>query len=75
MFSTKHNLAARMGRWSAGHWKTATFGWLTFVLVAFALGGAVGMKTIDPNKPGPGESGRIDKILDDGFKHPAARAS
>jgi protein involved in temperature-dependent protein secretion len=22
------NLAARMGRWSAGHWKTATFGWL-----------------------------------------------
>ena len=29
--STKHrshNLAARMGRWSAAHWKTATFGWL-----------------------------------------------
>ena len=22
------NLAARMGRWSASHWKTATFGWL-----------------------------------------------
>ena len=28
MFGTKHNVAARMGRWSAAHWKTATFGWL-----------------------------------------------
>ena len=28
------NLAARMGRWSAAHWKTATFGWLAFVVVA-----------------------------------------
>ena len=35
----KRNLAARMGRWSAAHWKTATFGWLAFVLVAFGLGG------------------------------------
>jgi uncharacterized membrane protein YdfJ with MMPL/SSD domain len=74
MFSTKHNLAARMGRWSAGHWKTATFGWLAFVLVAFAVGGAVGLKTIDPNKPGPGESGRVDRILDDGFKQPAGES-
>ena len=37
-----HNLAARMGRWSAAHWKTATFGWLGFVVVAFMLGGLVG---------------------------------
>ena len=43
------NLAARMGRWSAAHWKTATFGWLVFVVVAFALGGMVGTKNIDPN--------------------------
>jgi hypothetical protein len=48
-----NNLAARMGRWSADHWKTATFGWLGFVLVAFALGGAIGTKFIDPNAPGP----------------------
>jgi uncharacterized membrane protein YdfJ with MMPL/SSD domain len=65
------NLAARMGRWSADHWKTATFGWLAFVLVAFALGGAVGTETIDPNTAGPGESGRMDRILDAGFKRPA----
>jgi RND superfamily putative drug exporter len=60
-----------MGRWSAAHWKTATFGWLAFVLVAFALGGAVGTTSIDDNEPGPGESGRMDRILDAGFEQPA----
>ena len=68
------NLAARMGRWSAAHWKTATFGWLAFVVVAFALGGVVGTKNIDPNAPGPGESGRMDRILDAGFKQPAGES-
>jgi uncharacterized membrane protein YdfJ with MMPL/SSD domain len=69
-----HNLAARMGRWSAAHWKTATFGWLAFVLVAFALGGMAGTEEIDPNKPGPGESGRMDAILDAGFEQPAGES-
>ncbi len=64
-------LAVRMGRWSAAHWKTAVFGWLAFVALAFALGGIVGTKNVDPNTAGPGESGRMDKILDDGFKQPA----
>jgi uncharacterized membrane protein YdfJ with MMPL/SSD domain len=68
------NLAARMGRWSAGHWKTATLGWLALVVVAFAVGGQVGTKQIDPNTTGPGESGRMDKILDAGFKQPAAES-
>ena len=68
------NLAARMGRWSADHWKTATFGWLAFVLVAFALGGMAGTKSIDPNTAGPGESGRMDRILDAGFKRPAGES-
>jgi uncharacterized membrane protein YdfJ with MMPL/SSD domain/pimeloyl-ACP methyl ester carboxylesterase len=68
------NLAARMGRWSAGHWKTATFGWLALVVVAFALGGQIGTKKIDPNATGPGESGRVDKILDAGFKQPASES-
>src|SRR5215207_6437623 len=46
MTGTKpNNLAARMGRWSAAHWKTATFGWLALVVGAFAIGGAVGAKT------------------------------
>ena len=67
-------LAARMGRWSAAHWKTATFGWLAFTLVAFALGGAIGLKNIDSNAPGPGESGRMDKILEAGFRRPAGES-
>ncbi|HET7759949.1 MAG TPA: alpha/beta fold hydrolase [Gaiellaceae bacterium] len=65
------NLSARMGRWSARHWKTATFGWLAFVLVAFGLGAAVGVNNVDSNAPGPGQSGRMDRILNDGFKQPA----
>jgi uncharacterized membrane protein YdfJ with MMPL/SSD domain len=69
-----NNLAARMGRWSANHWKSATFGWLAFVLIAFALGGMAGTKSIDQNEPGPGESGQIEKILDEGFKQPVGES-
>ena len=65
-----NNLAARMGRWSAYHWKTATFGWLAFVIVVFALGAMAGTKSIDSNEPGPGESGRMERVLDEGFKQP-----
>src|SRR6476619_4834614 len=70
----KTNLAASMGRWSAAHWKVATFGWLAFVVIAFAIGGAVGTKDADPNTTGPGESGRMDRILDAGFKQPAGES-
>jgi uncharacterized membrane protein YdfJ with MMPL/SSD domain len=69
-----NNLAARMGRWSANHWKSATFGWLAFVLIAFALGGMAGTKSIDQNEPGPGESGQMEKILDEGFKQPVGES-
>jgi RND superfamily putative drug exporter len=63
-----------MGRWSADHWKTAVLGWLALVVVAFAVGGAVGTKYIDPNTAGPGESGRMDRILDAGFRQPAGES-
>jgi uncharacterized membrane protein YdfJ with MMPL/SSD domain len=65
------NLAARAGRWSAAHWKTATFGWLAFVLVAVVLGGVVGTKQLGDNDGLPGESGRMAKILDESFEQPA----
>src|SRR4029077_2654543 len=68
------NLAARVGRWSAAHWKTATFGWLALVLLQFAVGNPVGTKKADPTKAGPGESGRMDRILDAGFKVPASES-
>src|SRR3954454_5854564 len=62
------NLAARMGRWSASHKKTAILGWLAFIAVAFMLGNAVGTKQLDPNKAGTGESGHVDSVLLDEFK-------
>src|SRR6266516_5241249 len=31
------NLAARVGRWSASHWKTAVIGWILFVAVFVAV--------------------------------------
>jgi uncharacterized membrane protein YdfJ with MMPL/SSD domain len=64
---TNGNIAARAGRWSARHRSTAILGWLAFVVVAVALGSALGTKTID-NENGPGESGRADKVLDQAFK-------
>jgi uncharacterized membrane protein YdfJ with MMPL/SSD domain len=66
---TSNNLAARMGRWSASHWKTAVFGWLGFVIVAVAIGMVVGQKTIDQNDVNVGQSHRADRILRDaGFR-------
>src|SRR3954466_13339315 len=61
-----NTFAARAGRWSAKHRKTAIWGWIAFVVVAFVIGGAVGVK-----KPGdyigPGDSGRADKLALDHF--------
>jgi uncharacterized membrane protein YdfJ with MMPL/SSD domain len=65
------NLAARAGRWSASHWKTATFGWIAFVVAAVVIGGAVGTKQLGDNEGIPGESGRMEKILDESFQRPA----
>ena len=65
------NVAARMGRWSARHRKTAIFGWLAFVVAAVVLGGALGTKQLTDNETLPGESGRAARMLDDGFEQPA----
>ena len=69
MSPLKHsrNLAARMGRWSAAHRKTAIFGWLAFVVVAFSLSIFMPMTTIKDTDRGVGESGRADKIIDRAF--------
>jgi uncharacterized membrane protein YdfJ with MMPL/SSD domain len=64
-----NNLAARMGRWSAAHWKTAVFGWLAFVVAALAIGQVVGTKQIDQNDANVGQAHRADHILRDaGFQ-------
>ena len=59
------NLAARAGRWSARHRKTAIFGWLAFVIVAFMIGGAVGQQTIPEEDYGNGESKVADHAIAD----------
>ena len=51
------NLAARMGRWSAAHWKTATFGWLALVVVAFGVGGRGRHEEHRSEHAGPGPVG------------------
>jgi uncharacterized membrane protein YdfJ with MMPL/SSD domain len=62
------NIAGRMGRWSATHWKTAVFGWLACVVVLFAFGNiALGFKQIDVNDAGVGQSHKADKILQRAF--------
>jgi uncharacterized membrane protein YdfJ with MMPL/SSD domain len=65
------NLAARAGRWSAAHWKTATFGWIAFVVLALVIGGAVGSRQLKDNEGIPGESGRMETVLEESFKQPA----
>jgi uncharacterized membrane protein YdfJ with MMPL/SSD domain len=68
------NLAGRMGRWSAKHRKLAIFGWLGFVVVAFALGIVSGTTQIEPATSGVGESGRVDKLLHEEFVQPAGES-
>ena len=61
------NIAARAGRWSAQHRKTAIWGWLAFVIVALFIGSAVGTKTLDYDESGVGESGRGSETLAEAF--------
>jgi uncharacterized membrane protein YdfJ with MMPL/SSD domain len=64
---TSNNIAARMGRWSAGHWKTAVFAWLAFVVAAFATSIFFPMKVIEQKDAGVGESAKANQILDKSF--------
>src|SRR5262249_33052085 len=69
----RENFAARAGRWSAAHWKTATFGWLAFVIVAIVVGQAVGSVKLTDAEQATGEAARAQKILTEaGFSQPAA---
>src|SRR5918994_158558 len=58
------NLAARAGRWSAQHRKTAILGWIVFVVLATVIGGKVGLNEIDESASGSGESKRGDMIVE-----------
>src|ERR1700710_1896925 len=58
------NPAARAGRWSAQHRKTAIFGWLLFVALATVLGGKVGQTQIKDSASGNGAPRRGDMIVE-----------
>ena len=62
-----NNLAARMGRWSAGHWKTATIAWLAFVVASVVLGGALGTRYLEDTELNVGEARQADKMIDAAF--------
>jgi uncharacterized membrane protein YdfJ with MMPL/SSD domain len=62
-FKKSNNLAARMGRWSAGHRKTAIFGWLAFVVLAVFIGMQVGTKQIQNADTNTGQARKADHIL------------
>jgi RND superfamily putative drug exporter len=57
------NLAARAGRWSAQHRKLAILGWIAFVIVAFAIGGATGTNDLKKENAGDGESRTADRVI------------
>jgi RND superfamily putative drug exporter len=57
------NIASRAARWSARHRKTAVFGWLAFVVIAFMIGGAVGQKKIADQDQGNGQSRTADRAI------------
>ncbi len=58
------NIAARAGRWSAAHWKTATFGWLALVVVALAVGSAVGTDKLANREQSTGQAARAQAMLE-----------
>jgi uncharacterized membrane protein YdfJ with MMPL/SSD domain len=73
--STQQNLAARAGRWSAAHWKTATLAWVAFVVAAIAIGQAVGIVNLTDSEQGTGDTARAQAILARaGFKTPASES-
>jgi uncharacterized membrane protein YdfJ with MMPL/SSD domain len=57
------NLAARVGRWSVRHRRTAILGWILFVVLAVVVGGRIGQNDLDESGAGSGESKRGDMIV------------
>ncbi len=67
------NIAGRMGRWSAAHWKTATFGWLALVAVALVAGQTVGTRMLTNAEESQDGSAQAETILARaGFEPPAS---
>ena len=61
------NIAARAGRWSARHRKTAVLGWIVFVVLAFQVGNSLGTEILTQEESGVGDSGRAAVITKDAY--------
>ena len=59
----KGNIAARAGRWSAEHWKTAVSAWLAFCVVAVALGSVAGTRMLKQADTAAGGTHKAEQIL------------
>ena len=72
--NSSRNLAARAGRWSAAHRKTAILGWIALVVAATMIGSAIGTETLSDAEYGVGESGEADKALAAAFPEESSEA-
>ena len=77
MSPLKHsnNLAARMGRWSAGHWKTAVFGWLALVAASVYIGGQSARSTSRTPTSPSARPARPPQLVEAGFPKAADEQS
>jgi RND superfamily putative drug exporter len=67
------NLAARVGRWSARHRRTAVLGWLAFVVAAVVLGGLLPQGELTRAEQLVGAPAEAQRILDrNGWEEPAS---
>ncbi len=62
----KPNLAERAARWSAGHWKIATAGWLAFIVAAVVAGKLAGTVQLTDAEQSTGESARAHALIEAG---------
>ncbi len=63
------NLAAVAGGWSARHRRKAVAGWLAFVLVAYAVGAAVGQRQLTDVQMANGDAKRANALYEGAFPY------
>ncbi|WP_427168209.1 MMPL family transporter [Streptomyces sp. C1-1] len=68
-----HNLAARLGGWSARHRAVAVVGWLVVVLAATLIGSAAGQQRMTDQQYATGDTARAWRLLDRNGLLPPAR--
>ena len=68
------NIAARAGRWSAAHWKTAVSAWLVFCVVAIVLGAVAGTRLLKQADTAAGGTKTAEQMLKRRWASRTARA-